>query len=268
MKKAIREVIVSIAILIIFAAIIFFTGWTQFRIKANHFGILTSKTSGMSENPVEYGEFAWNWEYLLPTNVDLKIFQHTPYNIEIVKRGILPSSDVYRNSFSQKLDFSYSMTWNIELNVSQNNIIKLLKSNRIKNQEDLTEWISRALDHFTEKLTALILVEKESNPNMKPELLSSQELLRMAKIEADYPELEFLSVSISKTDLPDFSMYNKIRNEYISSIKYNDPVIIYADTVTPDQKSFLLNGAVKEAQKTKSEQKSSAVDWSQTPEKK
>ena len=74
MKKAVRSFITCLVILVIFGGAVFFIGWTQLRIKPDCVGVIKSKTSGVQKKPVYPGMFSWNWEFLIPTNADLKLF--------------------------------------------------------------------------------------------------------------------------------------------------------------------------------------------------
>ena len=53
-----KKFLISLFILIIFSAVVFFFGWTQYRVKPEEFGVVISKTDGIDETPVENGKFS------------------------------------------------------------------------------------------------------------------------------------------------------------------------------------------------------------------
>ena len=73
-----KRVFSNIVVLLIAGAAVFFVGWMQLAVKPGTCGIMTSKTGGLYEVPIETGLFQWKWERLLPTNVTLKAFPWSP----------------------------------------------------------------------------------------------------------------------------------------------------------------------------------------------
>ena len=70
-----KKFFLSLFIIILFAGAVFFIGWGQFAVPAGSYGVMVSKTSGISEKTIVPGEFCWFWERLLPTNVSMRTFQ-------------------------------------------------------------------------------------------------------------------------------------------------------------------------------------------------
>ena len=96
MKKKITSFLVCLLILIAFGGFVFFIGWTQFKIEPSNVGILVSKTSGINNKPVYPGTFSWHWEFLIPTNAQLKMFTQEPYIISKNVKGTLPNGEIYQ----------------------------------------------------------------------------------------------------------------------------------------------------------------------------
>ena len=94
---------ICLLIILIFSGFVFWKGWTSLRVKPEKFGIVISKTSGINEKPVVNGEFAWNWQFLLPTNAELKLFSIEPVSVTQTITGNLPSGELY----TKYLDSSY-----------------------------------------------------------------------------------------------------------------------------------------------------------------
>ena len=77
-----KKFFLSLFIIILFAGAVFFIGWGQFAVPAGSYGVMVSKTSGISEKTIVPGEFCWFWERLLPTNVSMRTFSMIPVTKE------------------------------------------------------------------------------------------------------------------------------------------------------------------------------------------
>ena len=95
MKKILKNLLACFFIIVIFGSILFYLGWTQIKIPAQGFGILISKTGGVSEKPIKSGVFSWHWEFLIPTNAQLKVFNLEKYSYSKRFSGELSSGDFY-----------------------------------------------------------------------------------------------------------------------------------------------------------------------------
>ena len=135
---------ISLFILLVFSALVFFIGWTQFKVKAENVGVVISKTSGVDPLPVENGKFSWHWQFLLPTNAILRTFEIKPVNTTKTVSGELPSGNLYSSIFNSSDNFSYSFSFSISLTISPQAIIELVKLNKITNTEDLHEYLETA----------------------------------------------------------------------------------------------------------------------------
>ena len=95
-----KKFLACVFILAVFTGAVFYVGWTQFRVKPDTIGIVVSKTSGVDEKPVLNGEFAWHWQFLLPTNATLKTFHIKPYSTQKTISGTLPSGEAYASIYN------------------------------------------------------------------------------------------------------------------------------------------------------------------------
>ena len=85
-----KKFLACVVILAVFTGLVFYTGWTQFKVKPDTIGIVVSKTNGVDEKPVLNGEFSWHWQFLLPTNATLKTFHIKPFMTQKTINGTLP----------------------------------------------------------------------------------------------------------------------------------------------------------------------------------
>ncbi len=207
-----KKFLACLFILAVFSGAVFYVGWTQFRVKPDTMGIVVSKTSGIEEKPVLNGEFAWNWQFLLPTNASLKTFVIKPVSVQKTVNGTLPSGEAYASIYGADGLFDYSFTFDILLTVSPEAVVELVKFNKVTDDSDLTAYLEGAAATLAQKAANYILTRAEANPNFKAESLKREEILRGIQIYKDFPEVDVSVFAIQTSKLPDYNMYKKISN--------------------------------------------------------
>ena len=207
-----KKFLACVFILAIFSGVIFYFGWTQFRVKPDTIGIVVSKTNGIDDKPVQNGEFAWHWQFLLPTNATLKTFHIKP--VESVKTisGALPSGEAYAAIYDAEGLFNYSFTFDISLTVSPEAVVELMKLNKITDDSDLGAYLEGAAGTLAQHAANFILTKAQDNPDFRAESLRREEILRGIQIYKDFPEIDVSVFSIQNSKLPDYKMYKKIQN--------------------------------------------------------
>lgn len=207
-----KKFLACVFILAIFSGVIFYFGWTQFRVKPDTIGIVVSKTNGIDDKPVQNGEFAWHWQFLLPTNATLKTFHIKP--VESVKTisGALPSGEAYAAIYGAEGLFNYSFTFDISLTVSPEAVVELMKLNKITDDSDLGAYLEGAAGTLAQHAANFILSKAQDNPDFRAESLRREEILRGIQIYKDFPEIDVSVFSIQNSKLPDYKMYKKIQN--------------------------------------------------------
>lgn len=207
-----KKFLACVFILAIFSGVIFYFGWTQFRVKPDSIGIVVSKTNGIDDKPVQNGEFAWHWQFLLPTNATLKIFHIKPVETLKTISGALPSGEAYAAIYGAEGLFNYSFTFDISLTVSPEAVVELMKLNKITDDSDLTAYLEGAAGTLAQHAANFILSKAQDNPDFRAESLRREEILRGIQIYKDFPEIDVSVFSIQSSKLPDYKMYKKIQN--------------------------------------------------------
>ena len=219
-----KKFLISLFILIIFSAFVFFFGWTQYRVKPGEFGVVISKTNGINETPIQNGEFSWYWQFLLPTNAILKTFTVEPVFVTKQIKGTLPSGDFYA-SYTPKETFDYSFEFSMSLTVSEQNVITLFKENKITTQNDLSQYISNCADTIAQLAASFYLKKIQDNPNFRLESVKRDELLREIKFYEDCPFIELMNFSLVSSKVPDFELYDKLKLRFFeNSIELNTEI--------------------------------------------
>ena len=207
-----KKFLACVFILAVFSGVVFYFGWTQFRVKPDTIGIVISKTNGIDDKPVQNGEFAWHWQFLLPTNATLKTFHIRPVESVKTVSGALPSGEAYAAIYGAQGLFDYSFTFDISLTVSPEAIVDLMKLNKITDDSDLTAYLEGAAGTLAQHAANFILSKAQDNPDFRAESLRREEILRGIQIYKDFPEIDVSVFSIQKSKLPDYKMYKKIQN--------------------------------------------------------
>ena len=114
MKKG-KKFLVKIILLLIVAAAVFFLGWVSFFVKEGTCTIMQSKTGGLYGKPIEYGQFVWRPERLLPTNATLTSYKLSQYEVSKSYSGTLPSANLYKEFVNPNPNFSYELEFKMTI---------------------------------------------------------------------------------------------------------------------------------------------------------
>ena len=206
-----KKFLVCVFILAVFTGVVFYIGWTQFRVKPNQMGIVISKTHGIDEKPVLNGEFAWHWQFLLPTNAEVRTFEIKPVNVEKTVTGTLPSGEAYAALYNADKLFDYSFSFDISLTVSPQSVVELVSLNKITNDSDLEAYLEGAAATLAQLASDYILKRASENSYFRPESLRREEILKGIQIYREFPEIDVSTFALTQIKLPDYSMYRKIQ---------------------------------------------------------
>ena len=219
-----KKFLACVFILALFTGAVFYIGWTQFRVKPDTIGIVVSKTSGVCEKPVLNGQFAWHWQFLLPTNATLKTFHIKPVDVRKTVSGCLPSGEAYASIFNAQGLFDYSFTFDIQLTLSPEAVVALMQENKIADDSDLPLYLEGAAGTLAQHAAAYILNRAENNSAFRVEAIRREELLRGIQIYKDFPEIDVSVFSIQSSKLPDFNMYKKMTNVQPEELNPENPL--------------------------------------------
>ena len=208
---------ISFFILLLFSALVFFIGWTQFKVKAGQIGVVISKTSGIDEVPVENGVFSWHWQFLLPTNASLKTISIEPVNTTKIISGELASGALYSQIFNSQDDFSYHFKFSLSVNVAPSDVVNLLKMNKITGTEDLHDYLEQASSSIAQLAADYYLKRASENPDFRPESVRREDLLRNIRMYEDFPEIELSVFALTDSKIPDYTLYRRVRSQALSN---------------------------------------------------
>lgn len=201
-----KKILACLFILALFSAFVFWTGWTQFKLKPDFCGIVISKTHGICEKPVKAGEFSWHKEFLLPTNAQLLQFKTEPFIVSKSYKTSLPTLGTGLQS-----DFDYNFNYSITLTLSPEEIVSLYSQNFISDNNSLQKYLDGCADYITQLSSAYYIKKLQENPNFKPESVRRDDLIRSIQSYKEYPDVEVVTVALTSCDFPDYELYNQLK---------------------------------------------------------
>lgn len=210
-----KKFLISMFILIIFAGAVFFIGWGQFAVPAGSYGVMVSKTSGISQKTIVPGEFCWFWERLLPTNTSMRIFSIIPVTRTTTISGELPSADIYSPMLEGSPNFSYKFSVQTELMMKNNYLPNFVRRTDAKENEQLQEYLNQQGDLIAQEVIQYILSKSLDNANNLMLLATDTEELK-AGINADskFKDLEISNITVKTAQMPDTELYNIAKASY------------------------------------------------------
>ena len=207
-----KKFFACVVILAIFSSVVFYFGWTQFRVKPQQVGIVISKTDGIDETPVTNGTFSWHKEFLIPTNAELKLFSIKPVNLTKTVKGQLPSGNVYTAVYNSSDNFDYFLSFSMSLTVSPEALVKLIKENKVTDNDDLSAYLEKSGDVLAQLAADYYLKKARENENFRPESVRRDDLLKAIQFYKDCPEIELSIFALLESKIPDYTLYKKMQS--------------------------------------------------------
>ena len=236
MKKA-SSFFAFLIILLIAAGACFYIGYSPLKLKHDTVGVVVSKTSGVIEKPVERGVFQWNWQFLIPTNAKLRTFSLKPFTYKVVKSGIFPSGDVYSKQLKEVPDFSYSLTFNVELSCSGKDCVELVKNSAIATDSELQQRLAVLSEEIVEKVFDAFMKQVENGQAIDFEKAESDVISEYSK-----KNVKVAMVSVTDRKLPDVELYNTTKKMYVEYLaKVERSLNSYAETQAKEISDYTKN---------------------------
>lgn len=207
MKKG----IVSVIIILLFGAAVFYFGLVNMKVPAGQYGIMVSKTGGVNENIIENGKLMWRWEALLPTNVEIHKFDHGIFHSSQSLKGSLPSAEIYTSLIKGDPDFSYSFDYEISLLVTPENVVQLLKNGTVNSNESLKTYLEENAEKIAFDLSKNIIEQNAENLVTVFDVEPAVEQLKKSK---KFEYIDVKDVVLKKAKIPDVRLYKIARKSY------------------------------------------------------
>jgi len=211
-----KAFLIILVILVILAGVVFYFGWVQIHLSAEHYAVVFTKTGGYDQEVIRPGEFSWRWERLVPTNMTLYIFDLHPRSRVISFKGSLPSAELYSSVLPENPDFSYRGEIDVTFTIAPESLPALVAEEKL-----LPDQLE---DFFNAKAQALsagvlgTLQETDIDP------ADSQELNRRVQRDsaAAVPDLKLSNLNVRVTHIPDSDLYELARSSYRDLVQTRD----------------------------------------------
>ena len=209
---------IAFFLLLIAAGFVFYLGWTQIRIKPGTFGIIQSKIGGVRQKAVVPGEFSWSWDFLIPTNAKLNVFESKPVNKTTKISGNFQSYDLNGN-YSDYMNYYFNFS--ISLSFTPEAIVSLLQDNYISDDEDLHAYLSNVADSIAQMAADYYLRRSMADSSFNPQSVKRDELISAIASYKDFPEIDVTIFALTDFKLPNYNLYNKQKNMIPSFESYS-----------------------------------------------
>jgi hypothetical protein len=215
-----KKFLACLFILMLFSAFVFWTGWTQIKLKPDCCGVVVSKTHGVSAQPVVPGKLTWFPQFLLPTNAQLIQFKINPLTLTKSYKTSLPSAAIVGGASNSPLNFDYKFDFSITLTVLPEEIVELYSQNLISDDESLQKYLEGCADYITQLSANYFIKKSQENPKFRPESVRRDDLLRSVQPYKEYPNVEVVTVALTSYDFVDYELYTQFRQKISESPEY------------------------------------------------
>lgn len=213
-----KKIIISTILLLIFGGAIFFLGWIQLHIKDSDQVVIFSKTSGWEEKTIYPATFIWRWEAIFPTVLQRYHFSDIRKTSSFSHKETLPGGEIYQDYIPGTPDFSYSINGKIQYRLNPEALPALARDEGLRpdTQQEYLQNIASTMQSLIVQHISDFINHTELNTGSN----ISKIQLEITKIfQESLPQVELLSIILSKVELPDFELYKIAREQYYSVLE-------------------------------------------------
>ena len=211
-----KAFLIVLVILVILAGVLFYFGWIQIQLPAEHYAVVFTKTGGYDEEVIRPGEFSWRWERLIPTNMRLYAFDLRPRSEEVSFQGNLPSAELYASVLPENPDFSYRGEIEVIFSIAPESLPALVAEEKLL-PDQLDDFYDAKAGAFSDAVLGA-LQQIDADP------ADTQDLNRIVRREVTdlLPELEISSLNVRVLHVPDRDLYELARASYRDLVQANN----------------------------------------------
>jgi len=211
-----KTFLIVLVILVILSGVVFYFGWVQIHLPAEHYAVVFTKTGGYDKEVIRPGEFSWRWQRLIPTNMTLYKFDLHPRSMEISFQGSLPSADLYSSILPENPDLSYRGQIDVTFTIAPESLPALVAEKKLL-PDQLEDFFSDQAQTLSNSALQ-ILKGSQADPSDTPEL--NRRLER--ELAAAVSDLEISTLNVQVKHLPDMDLYELARSSYRELVQTRD----------------------------------------------
>lgn len=199
----------------------FYFGYYQFQLPMDNYAVIFTKINKWNPKVVKPGNFRFEWEGLIPFNLKMEYFLLKPINKNISVSGSLPSASAYSAHLSEKPNFSYEFSLNINYILKPENLPKLCENSFLRPDSYQTMLKDIETKIINESSTFLIK-SIENVSKLEEEKYNYQYLTKELKkhLSQKFSYITFIDLIPTKITFPDIELYKTAKNQYFEMEKY------------------------------------------------
>ena len=212
-----KGLVVLLVVLVILGAVVFYLGWIQIKLDEDSYALVFTKTGGWEVEVIAPGTFSWRWQRLLPTNLTLHVFTLTPHLNGVSFRGSLPSASAYGALLENTTPFDYVIAVDVAYRLKPESLPALARDAglRAETQEDYYGRTDNEMTQVINESTLRLLADPGAFTPPQSGLTIVADTLT-ATLERRFPDLDILSVSPTRLEIPDSDLYVATRERYLT----------------------------------------------------
>ncbi|MHC6203315.1 hypothetical protein ACYULU_08985 [Breznakiellaceae bacterium SP9] len=212
-----KKFFIILVILLLIGGGGFFYGWLQFFVPPGSYGVLRSKSHGVSQNLIRSGDFTWEWKRLIPSNTEILVFTPRILSHTFSDEGVLPAGESYAALAGVTADFSYKAQGRLAFSIKPDSLIGLVEAQNIAGQEQLAEYEEILAGEIRGKLLEQIKAVKSAT--LEEFILKDNTTALLAAINTAFPTIENLSITVTNNKVPDFELYYSLKALYTAYLE-------------------------------------------------
>jgi len=203
-----KRFLILVLFLVLIAGAVFFFGWIQIQIPANGHAVIFTKTHGWDQEVVEPGEFVWRWERLIPTNLDLYVFDLDQQSVTVTVEGTLPSSAAYEQLVSENGALAYSVSVRLVYQLDPEALPQLAESSGLR-PDELATFYDQLETEIQDAAADAILqaIEADEETPTATAMHARVERFVRERLPEEVTGIRLASVRPTEIDLPDMALY-------------------------------------------------------------
>jgi hypothetical protein len=211
-----KAFLIILVILVILAGVVFYFGWIQIQLPAEHYAVVFTKTGGYDQRVIRPGEFSWRWERLIPTNMTLYVFDLRPRSRTLSFRSSLPSAELYSSVLPENPDFTYRGEIAVTFSIAPESLPALVAEEKLL-PDGLEDFYGSRAEQLSGSVLAA-LEETDADP------ADSQELNRRVRSELANAaaQLQISGLNVRVEHAPDRDLYELARASYRDLVETRD----------------------------------------------
>jgi hypothetical protein len=209
----------TLFILLVLGGAAFLLGWAQYKVPPGSYGIINSKTHGVDSKPVKSGEFRWLWYKLIPTNVEIAVFQLEPLKFDINFSNTLPSGESYAAFAGLGANFSWELKAQVSFSVNPDKLVSVVSAHNIKDQQSLELYLLEAAKSIENLILHTFSSVETDSARLENVMAGGKDAALEREIAGLHPEIRDFSLTVQSARFPDFILYREVRLLYEDYLK-------------------------------------------------